>query len=156
ELAAQRLDLDSVSDGLKVAHRFPTFICVAVCARLAVPRGAFPSPAERLRPWLRLTATISSPPERSRRVTVRPMSPVTPVPATRMRSPAGEHGVNGEDVVHRGHAHQVPGEAEAGPVDVDLGVEPDLAVALDGRRGIEGQGPGTVAHGQRAGHSDTV
>jgi hypothetical protein len=28
------------------------------------------------------------------------------------------------------------------PVDDDLGVEPDLAVALDGRRGIEGQGPG--------------
>src|SRR5262249_57056759 len=108
ELAAQRLDLDSVSDGLKVAHRFPTFICVAVCARLAVPRGAFPSPAERLRPWLRLTATISSPPERSRRVTVRPMSPVTPVPATRMRSPAGGNGARWVGGVRSGRAPPGP------------------------------------------------
>ena len=38
-----------------------------------------------------------------------------------MRSPPGEYGVDGEGVIHRGHAHQIPGEAEVGPVDVDLG-----------------------------------
>src|SRR5262245_5769054 len=73
-----------------------------------------------------------------------------------MRSPPGEHGLDGEGVVHRDRAQQVPGEAEVGPVDVDLGVEPDLAVAPDGRRRIQRQGPGTVAHGQRAGHGDTL
>jgi hypothetical protein len=40
----------------------------------------------------------------------------------------------------RGQAHQIPGGAEVGPVDADLGVKPDLAVALDGRRGIDEQG----------------
>jgi hypothetical protein len=49
ELAAQRLDLDAVSDGLKVAHQLFSLACVAVSARLAVSRSAFPSPAERQR-----------------------------------------------------------------------------------------------------------
>jgi hypothetical protein len=66
----------------------------------------------------------------------------------------GEHGVDGEAVVHRRHAHQVPGEAEVGPVDVHLGVEPDLAVAgmdaaaSNDRRRVR---PRTVS----AGHGDT-
>ena len=41
---------------------------------------------------------------------------------------AAEHGVDGERVVHCGHAQDVPGKAEVGPVDADLGVQPDLAV----------------------------
>src|SRR5262249_61622849 len=79
-----------------------------------------------------------------------------PPRAARSRSPPGEYCMDGEVVFHRGHAHLIPGEAEVGPVDVDLGVDPDLAVAVDGRRGVEGQGPGSVAHGQRAGHGDTL
>ena len=57
--------------------------------------------------------------------------PVAPVPATGMRSLPGEHGADREGVVHRGHAHLVPGQSEVGPVDAGLGAEPDLAVALD-------------------------
>ena len=72
-----------------------------------------------------------------------------------MRSPPGEDGVDGQDVVHRGQAHLVPGETKVGPVDVDLGVQPDLAVTPDGRRSIEGEGAGTVADGQGAVHRDT-
>src|SRR5262245_55183490 len=73
-----------------------------------------------------------------------------------MRSPPGERSVDSEGVVHRDHAHPIPGEAEVGAVDLDLGVEPDLAVLLDGRRGIEKQRPGLAAHGQRAGHRDSL
>ena len=57
------------------------------------------------------------------------MNPVAPVPATDMRSLPGERGVDAEGVVHRGHAHLVPDQAEVGPIDAGLGVEPDLAVA---------------------------
>jgi hypothetical protein len=37
--------------------------------------------------------------------------------------------VDGEGAGRRDQAQPVPGEAEVGPVDADLGVEPDLAVA---------------------------
>ena len=74
---------------------------------------------------------------------------------TRTRSPLGEHGVDGESGVHGDQAHQIPGQAEVAPVDMDLGVKTDLAAARNGRRGVEGQRPGTVAHGQRAGNGDT-
>ena len=48
ELAAQRLDLDAVSDGLKVAHRFPCLpsvlcLCCGVCTAGGPPRW-FPGP----------------------------------------------------------------------------------------------------------------
>src|SRR6202034_4731439 len=45
---------------------------------------------------------------------------------TRMRSPPGEHSVDGHGAGHRGQAIRFPGEAEAGPVDAHLGVEPDF------------------------------
>ena len=139
ELAAQRLDLDAVSDGLKVA----------VCARLAVPEARSRALRSGCGPQFRLSATISSP-TRAQQAGNRPADePVAPVPATGMRSLPGEHGVDGEGVVHRGHAHLVPGQAEVGPVDAGLGAEPDLAVAMDRDRGIEGQGPGTVARSAR-------
>jgi voltage-gated potassium channel Kch len=67
---------------------------------------------------------------------------------------SGEDSVDGDGVVHRGHADLVPGEAEVGPVDPDLGVEPYL-VCVHGRdRGVEGDGLGAVADGEGAGDGD--
>ncbi|MBV9449290.1 MAG: MarR family transcriptional regulator [Streptosporangiaceae bacterium] len=34
--------------------------------------------------------------------------------------------MDGDRVVHRRHAHLVPGQAEVGPVDLDVGVQPGL------------------------------
>src|SRR4029079_5283875 len=45
---------------------------------------------------------------------------------------AGEHGVDGDRVAHRRHAHLVPGEAELRPVDLDLAVQPRLPLAPEG------------------------
>src|SRR5215475_11516477 len=98
----------------------------------------------------------SSPRERSGRVTVLPMSPMAPVTPARSRSPPGEHGVDGEGVVHRGHAQLVPGEAEVGPVDGDLGVEPYLAGAGDRHRCWERDRPGAAADGELPGHGDAL
>src|SRR4029453_1646544 len=156
ELAAQRLDLDAVSDGLQVAHRFPYLRLCSVCMAGVSPQSASSSHAERPWPWLQLSAATSSPPNCGRRGPVLPVSPGAPVPTTCVRSPAGEHGMDGKGVVHGAHAHPIPDEAEVGPVDVDLGVEPNLAVAPDRGRGIKGQRAGPAAHSQGAGHGHTA
>src|SRR5215475_12049741 len=118
--------------------------------------GGYPAGAGRGLPGANLGRAASDPDKRLATGAVLPMSAVAPVAATRMRSQPGEHGVDGEGVAHRGIAELIPGKAEVGPVDVDLRVEPCFAVPVDRCRGIEGQGPGTVAHGQRAGHGDTL
>src|ERR1700744_458949 len=66
--------------------------------------------------------------------------------------PRGEGGLDGDGAQHRRGAEHIPGQAEVGPVDPDRRVEPDLTVAPDGHSGVEGQGPGDAADGQRAGH----
>ena len=46
--------------------------------------------------------------------------------------------MDGKGADLRDHAQHIPGDAEVGAVDADLGVEPDLAVARDGRCDVEG------------------
>jgi hypothetical protein len=43
ELAAQRVDLGAISDGLKVAHRFSSLICVPRRERSALGRPSVPA-----------------------------------------------------------------------------------------------------------------
>jgi len=43
ELAAQRVDLGAISDGLKVAHRFSSLICVSRRERSALGRPSVPA-----------------------------------------------------------------------------------------------------------------
>src|SRR6185312_1818704 len=65
----------------------------------------------------------------------------------------GEHGVDGDRVAHRRHAHLVPDEAEVRPVDLDLAVQPRLAVGTGDHR-VEGHRAGPAADGKAAGYPD--
>src|SRR5215469_128014 len=73
------------------------------------------------------------------------------VPEPRPRLLAGEHGVEGDCGVHRRHAHLVPGKAEVRAVDVDLAVQPYIAVGARYLR-VHGHRAGLAADGQAAGH----
>jgi hypothetical protein len=82
--------------------------------------------------------------------------PVSSPVAQHSCSLLGEHGVDGKGVVHRHQAHEVPGEPEVGPVDVDFRVEPYLAVSLGRRRAVEGHRPRAITDAEGAGHGDAL